>query len=94
MESEPIVKIVAKHQIIDSKQSSKRKYSETDAYSHMRLNVISKNSKFSSITPILICKISYILNTEYMLPLSLEMLTLNVTKLLNKLYSKSKDSIF
>jgi hypothetical protein len=90
MESEPIVKIVAKRQIIDSKHTSKRKYSETDAYSHMRLNVISKNSKFSSITPILICKISYILNTEYMLPLSLEMLTLNVTKLFKQIIFKVK----
>jgi hypothetical protein len=47
MESQQIVKIVAKYQIIDSKQTSKRKYSETDAYSDMRLNVMSKNSKFS-----------------------------------------------
>ena len=51
MGSEPIVESVTKDQIIDSKQTSKRKCSQIDAYSDMRLNVISKKAKFSSITP-------------------------------------------
>jgi hypothetical protein len=51
MESQPIVESVTKDQIIDSKETSKRKCSQTDAYSDMRLNVMSKKSKFSSITP-------------------------------------------
>jgi hypothetical protein len=42
MESQPIVNSVAKDQIIDSKETSKRKCSQIDAYSDMRLNVMSK----------------------------------------------------
>jgi AmiR/NasT family two-component response regulator len=51
MESQPIVESVTKDQIIDSKETSKRKCSETDAYSDLRLNVMSKKPKLSSITP-------------------------------------------
>jgi hypothetical protein len=51
MESQPIIESVTKDQIIDSKETSKQKCSQTDAYSEMRLNVMSKKSKFSSITP-------------------------------------------
>jgi hypothetical protein len=42
MESQQIVKSVAKDQIIDSKETSKRNSSQIDAYSDMRLNVMTK----------------------------------------------------